>query len=151
VGSGPFPTELNDETGDLLRRAGNEFGSVTGRPRRCGWLDLVALRYTIMLSGVTQLIMTKSDVMDSFESIKVCTAYKIDGKLHEDLPFDLENCTIEPQYTELPGWKTVTANLTSESQFPKEFSAYISFLEERLQTPIRIISLGPDRRQTVLR
>lgn len=150
VGSGPFPTELHDETGDLLRDNGHEYGSVTGRPRRCGWVDLVALRYAIMLDGVTQLIMMKSDVLDTFETIKACVAYEIDGKQVTDFPFDVEN-GIKPIYKEMKGWQTDMTKMTSEEQFPEAFRAYISFLEKELGVHISIISLGPDREQTIFR
>lgn len=150
VGSGPFPTELHDETGDLLRDNGHEYGSVTGRPRRCGWIDLVALRYAIMLDGVTQLIMMKSDVLDTFETIKACVAYEIDGKQVTDFPFDVEN-GIKPIYKEMKGWQTDMTKMTSEEQFPEAFRAYISFLEKELDVHISIISLGPDREQTIFR
>lgn len=150
VGSGPFPTELFDETGDELRKRGFEFGSVTGRPRRCGWLDLVALRYAIMIDGVTQLIMMKSDVMDTFDKIKVCVAYEINGKRTEEVPYDLED-GVTPVYEELSGWKTDMTKMRSEDEFPHEFSAYVRFIEEKLGVPIRIISLGPDREQTIIR
>lgn len=150
VGSGPFPTELHDETGDLLRDNGHEYGSVTGRPRRCGWIDLVALRYAIMLDGVTQLIMMKSDVLDTFETIKACVAYEIDGKQVTDFPFDVEN-GIKPIYKEMKGWQTDMTKMTSEEQFPEAFRAYISFLEKELGVHISIISLGPDREQTIFR
>lgn len=150
VGSGPFPTELHDETGDMLRDNGHEYGSVTGRPRRCGWIDLVALRYAIMLDGVTQLIMMKSDVLDTFETIKACVAYEIDGKQVTDFPFDVEN-GIKPIYKEMKGWQTDMTKMTSEEQFPEAFRAYISFLEKELGVHISIISLGPDREQTIFR
>jgi adenylosuccinate synthase len=150
VGSGPFPTELFDETGDLMRKIGFEFGSVTGRPRRCGWIDLVALKYAVMINGVTQLIMMKSDVMDEFETIKVCVAYKIDSQETEQFPYDL-NDGAEPVYVELPGWKTNMTAVQSEDEFPEEFNAYISFLEEELEVPIKIVSVGPDRAQTIIR
>ena len=150
VGAGPFPTELFDETGALIRQLGHEYGAVTGRERRCGWIDLVALRYSIMVNGVTELIMMKSDVLDGFDTIKVCVAYKQDGKETRDFPYDIEH-DIEPVYVELPGWKTDMTSFTSEEQFPKEFSDYICFLEEQLETPIRIISIGPDREQTIVR
>lgn len=150
VGSGPFPTELFDETGDLMRKIGFEFGSVTGRPRRCGWIDLVALKYAVMINGVTQLIMMKSDVMDGFETIKACVAYNIDGQETEQFPYDL-NDGAEPIYVELPGWKTDMTAVQSEDEFPEEFNAYISFLEEELEVPIKIVSVGPDRAQTIIR
>lgn len=150
VGSGPFPTELFDETGDNMRKIGYEFGSVTGRPRRCGWVDLVALKYAVMINGVTQLIMMKSDVMDGFDTIKACVAYKIDGTEVEQFPYDL-NDGAEPVYVELPGWKTDMTKMQSEDEFPEEFNAYISFLEEELEVPIKIVSVGPDRDQTIIR
>lgn len=150
VGSGPFPTELFDETGATIRQIGHEFGAVTGRERRCGWIDLVALRYTIMLNGVTQLIMMKSDVLDGFDTIKACVAYRKDGVETRDFPFDIEH-GIEPVYTELPGWKKDMTKITREDQFPKEFKDYIEFLETELETPIKIVSVGPDREQTIVR
>ncbi len=150
VGSGPFPTELFDATGDDMRKIGFEFGSVTGRPRRCGWIDLVALKYAVMINGVTQLIMMKSDVMDGFDTIKACVAYKINGVETEQFPFDL-NDGAEPQYVEMPGWKTDMTKMQSEEEFPEEFNAYLDFLEEELQVPIKIVSVGPDRAQTIIR
>ena len=150
VGSGPFPTELFDETGDTMRKIGFEFGSVTGRPRRCGWIDLVALKYAVMINGVSQLIMMKSDVMDGFDTIKACIAYKIEGQEVEQFPYDL-NDGAEPVYVELPGWKTDMTKMLSEDEFPEEFNAYISFLEEELEVPIKIVSVGPDRAQTIIR
>ena len=150
VGSGPFPTELFSEIGDNMRKIGFEFGSVTGRPRRCGWIDLVALKYAVMINGVTQLIMMKSDVLDSFETIKACVAYKIDGQEVEQFPYDL-NDGAEPIFVDLPGWKTNITNMQSEDEFPEEFNAYLSFLEEELEVPIKIVSVGPDRAQTVIR
>lgn len=150
VGSGPFPTELFDETGDAMRKIGFEFGSVTGRPRRCGWIDLVALKYAIMVNGVTQLIMMKSDVLDTFETIKACVAYNIDGVETEQFPYDLSDGA-EPVYVELPGWQTDMTSMQSEDEFPEEFNAYLSFLEEELEVPIKIVSVGPDRAQTIIR
>ncbi|MDR0547461.1 MAG: adenylosuccinate synthase [Dysgonamonadaceae bacterium] len=150
VGSGPFPTELEDETGQAMRDLGFEYGSVTGRPRRCGWADLVALRYAIMIDGVTQLIMMKSDVLDSFDTIKACVAYEIDGKETTDFPFEI-NDSLRPVYAELPGWKTDMTKMQSEDEFPEEFNAYLSFLEEELGVKIHIVSLGPDRKQTIIR
>ena len=150
VGAGPFPTELFDETGALIRQLGHEYGAVTGRERRCGWIDLVALRYSIMVNGVTQLIMMKSDVLDGFDTIKACVAYKQNGKQITDFPYDIEN-GIEPVYVELPGWQTDMTSITSESEFPEAFRQYISFLEEQLETPIKIVSVGPDREQTIVR
>jgi len=150
VGSGPFPTELFDNDGQLLRNRGKEYGSVTGRPRRCGWIDLVALRYTVMLNGVTKLVMMKSDVLDSFDTIKACVKYQVNGEETEDLPFDISE-GIEPEYVELPGWKTDMSKMQSEDEFPEEFNNYISFLEEELGVPITIVSLGADRTQTIIR
>ncbi len=150
VGSGPFPTELFDEDGKLMRDRGNEYGSVTGRPRRCGWIDLVALRYAVMIDGVTDLIMMKSDVLDSFDTIRACVAYKIDGKETEDLPFDIQG-EMEPILTELPGWKTDMTKMQSEDEFPEEFNQYLNFLEEELGVRIKYVSVGPDRAQTIER
>jgi adenylosuccinate synthase len=150
VGSGPFPTELFDETGQTLRDNGHEYGSVTGRPRRCGWIDLVALRYAIMINGVTDLIMMKSDVMDAFETIKACVSYKINGEETKDFPFDI-NEGVEPVYAEMPGWKTDMTKMKSESEFPQAFKNYLSFLESELNVRIKIVSVGPDRDQTIER
>ncbi len=150
VGSGPFPTELFDEIGESMRKIGFEFGSVTGRPRRCGWIDLVALKYAVMINGVTQLIMMKSDVMDSFETINACVAYKVNGVETEQFPFDLTDGA-EPVYVELTGWKTDMTKMQSEDEFPEEFNNYLNFLEEELQVPIKIVSVGPDRDQTIIR
>ena len=140
VGAGPFPTELFDETGDRLGQLGHEFGAVTGRKRRCGWIDLVALKYAIMVNGVTKLIMMKSDVLDTFDTVKACVAYKINGQETEEFPFDI--CEeVEPVYVELPGWKTDMTQMTLEDEFPEEFNAYINFLEEELGVPIKIVSV----------
>ena len=149
VGSGPFPTELNDTTGNAMCERGHEFGSVTGRRRRCGWIDLVALRYAIMIDGVTQLIMMKSDVLDTFETIKACVAYRINGEETTRFPFDATGA--EPIYAELPGWKTDMSHMKSEDEFPEEFNAYLTFLEEELGVPVKIVSVGPDREQTIIR
>lgn len=150
VGSGPFPTELFDETGEKIREIGHEFGAVTGRPRRCGWLDLVALKYTVMIDGVTDLIMMKSDCLDSFESIKVCTSYIIDGKETDQFPFDTE-CEITPVYTEFKGWNQDLTGCRKEEDLPETFKEYIRFMENYLKVPIKIISLGPDREATIER
>lgn len=150
VGAGPFPTELFDETGQKMRDIGHEYGAVTGRERRCGWIDLVALRYSIMVNGVTQLIMMKSDVLDTFPTIKACTAYKVNGVETRNFPYDIEK-GIEPIYVELPGWQTDMTKYTSENEFPQQFKDYIKFLEAELETPITIISIGPDREQTIVR
>ncbi|SHE49808.1 adenylosuccinate synthase [Dysgonomonas macrotermitis] len=150
VGSGPFPTELFDSTGDKLRELGFEFGSVTGRPRRCGWIDLVALRYAIMINGVTQLIMMKSDVLDSFDTIKACVAYNINGKETKEFPFEVPE-DLTPVYKEFSGWRLDMSKMQSEEEFPNEFNEYVAFLEKELGVSISIISLGPDREQTVIR
>ncbi|MCL2650122.1 MAG: adenylosuccinate synthase [Candidatus Azobacteroides sp.] len=149
VGSGPFPTELFDETGQKMRDLGHEYGSVTGRPRRCGWIDLVALRYAVMINGVTQLIMMKSDVMDAFETIKACVAYKIDGEETEDFPFEITG-NVEPVYVEFPGWQTNMTKMQSENEFPEEFNAYLTFVEGYLGVGIKIVSVGSDREQTII-
>ncbi|MDR2956308.1 MAG: adenylosuccinate synthase [Prevotella sp.] len=150
VGSGPFPTELFDETGDKLREYGFEFGSVTGRPRRCGWIDLVALRYAIMVDGATQLIMMKSDVLDTFETINACIAYEIDGERLTDFPFEVGD-DIKPVYVEMKGWQVDMTKMRKESEFPAEFNEYVAFLEKELNVPIKIVSIGPDREQTIER
>ena len=150
VGSGPFPTELFDETGEKLCKLGHEFGAVTGRKRRCGWIDLVQLRYSVMLNGVTELIMMKSDVLDTFNTIKACVAYELpNGETTNELPYDISD--VKPIYKELKGWNTDMTQFTNEAQFPKEFSDYVKFLEEFLETRIGVISIGPDREQTIIR
>ena len=150
VGAGPFPTELFDETGAKIRDLGHEYGAVTGRERRCGWCDLVQLKYSVMVNGVTELIMMKSDVLDGFDTIKACVAYKLpDGTVTTDFPYEIDN--VEPVYKEFKGWKTDMTQFTSEDQFPQEFKDYIAFVEEFLETKIGIISIGPDRAQTIVR
>ena len=149
VGAGPFPVELFDETGDLIREVGHEYGAVTGRNRRCGWLDLVALKYAIMINGVTQLIMMKSDVLDGFDTIRVCTAYEKDGVQTTDMPYDTEGW--KAVYEDLPGWKTDLTQMTSVEQFPQQLRDYISYIEKETATPITIVSVGPDRAQTIMR
>ncbi len=150
VGSGPFPTELNDATGEELRKVGHEFGATTGRPRRCGWLDLPGLKYSIMINGVTQLILTKADVLSEFDTIKVCVSYKIDNKITNQLPFDV-NVPIEPVYKEFKGWKKDLTQVTTLNELPKEFLDYISFIEKEVNVPVTIISVGPDRKQTIFK
>ena len=150
VGSGPFPTELFDETGKELARIGHEFGAVTGRPRRCGWLDLVALKYAVMVDGVTGLIMMKSDVMDDFDVVKVATAYKVGGEVVDHLPYEL-NDEIEPVYTEFKGWKTKISGVRRYEDFPAEFKTYVEFIEHETGVPVKIISVGPDREETIVR
>ena len=150
VGSGPFPTELFDEVGEELRRIGHEFGAVTGRPRRCGWLDLVALKYAVMVDGVTQLIMMKSDVMNDFDTIKVATAYRINGELVEHFPYEV-NDAVEPVYTEFKGWKCDICKVRRYEDFPVEFKQYVEFIERETGVPVKIISVGPDRDETIVR
>jgi adenylosuccinate synthase len=149
VGSGPFPVELFDETGDLIRHIGNEYGAVTGRNRRCGWVDLVALKYAIMINGVTDLVMMKGDVLDGFDTIKVCVAYEKDGERTTTMPYDTEGWTAV--YEEVPGWKTPLSDLRKEEDFPEAFKSYIAYLEKELATPIKIVSVSPDRDATIVR
>lgn len=151
VGSGPFPTELFDETGKRMAKVGNEFGAVTGRPRRCGWLDLVALRYATQINGVTQLIMMKADVLSGFDTIKICTAYNYKGETIHHLPYNIEAENVTPIYTEIPGWKADLTGMTEVADLPKELNDYILFLEKELELPIKIVSVGPDRTQTIHR
>ena len=151
VGSGPFPTELFDETGKTMGRVGNEFGATTGRPRRCGWLDLVALRYACQINGVTQLIMMKGDVLSGFKTVKVCTAYNYKGQVIEHLPYNIEAENVTPIYTEFKGWSADLTNMTDASKMPKTLHDYISYLEIELEIPITIVSVGPDRTQTIIR
>lgn len=150
VGSGPFPTELNDATGEQLRQKGHEFGATTGRPRRTGWLDIPALKYAVMISGVTDLIMMKADVLDGFDTVKVACGYRVDGKDCDRVPYDV-HADIEPVYKELKGWKGNLGACRSEDDLPREFKDYVSFIEEALGLPVRILSLGPDRAQTLIR
>ena len=157
VGSGPFPTELFDETGATIRNIGHEYGAVTGRERRCGWLDLVALRYAVMINGATHLIMMKSDVLDGFDTIKVCTAYRMpDGTVTTDFPYSVgDNAEgagiVEPIYEELPGWKTDLSKARTEAELPQAFRDYIAFIEEKVGVPVAVISVGPDREETIIR
>ncbi|MEO2127175.1 MAG: adenylosuccinate synthase [Christiangramia sp.] len=151
VGSGPFPTELFDEVGETMGRVGNEFGATTGRKRRCGWLDLVALKYAVQVNGITQLIMMKGDVLSGFDTLKVCTAYKYLGEEIQHLPYNIEPENVQPVYTELKGWKEDLTKLTDPTQLPKEFNDYVDFLEKELETPIKMVSVGPDRKQTITR
>jgi len=151
VGSGPFPTELFDKVGEKMAKIGNEFGAVTGRPRRCGWLDLVALRYAVQVNGVTQLMMMKSDVLSGFDKLKVCTAYNYKGEKIEHLPYNIEAENVTPIYTEMKGWKEDLTKMDDISQLPKELMEYIEFLEKELEVPIKIVSVGPDRKQTIHR
>lgn len=151
VGSGPFPTELFDENGETMGRVGNEFGATTGRSRRCGWLDLVALKYAIKINGVTQLMMMKGDVLSGFDKIKVCTAYQTKEGVQDYLPYDISSYDIQPLYEELNGWEEDLTQLNEVTQFPKNFLDYIDYLEKALETPIKIVSVGPDRAQTIYR
>ncbi len=151
VGSGPFPTELFDEVGEKMAKIGNEFGAVTGRPRRCGWLDLVALRYAVQVNGVTQLIMMKADVLSGFDMIKVCTAYNYKGETIHHLPFNIEAENVTPIFTEMKGWKADLTKMDEVSQLPQALNDYIDFLEKELEVPIKIVSVGPDRKQTIHR
>ncbi len=150
VGSGPFPTELEDEVGQLMRDKGNEYGSTTGRPRRCGWLDLVALKYSVMINGVTKLIMMKSDVLDTFDTIKICIAYSDNGQELSYMPYELSD-TIKPVYKDFKGWKIDMSECRSERDFPEKFSQYISFIENFVGVKLTIVSVGPDRTQTIIR
>ncbi|MGL4993616.1 MAG: adenylosuccinate synthase [Bacteroidales bacterium] len=150
VGSGPFPTELFDDMGQAIRDKGREYGSTTGRPRRCGWIDLVALKYAVMINGVTQLIMMKSDVLDELETIKACVAYRVNGVETETFPYSIES-GVEPVYVELPGWQSDMTRVSSEDEFPEEYNNYLAFLEQELEVPIKIVSVGPDREQTIIR
>ncbi|ELR68612.1 Adenylosuccinate synthetase [Fulvivirga imtechensis AK7] len=152
VGGGPFPTELFDDDGKEMQRVGNEFGATTGRPRRCGWLDLPALKYAIMINGVTQLFMMKADVLNIFERIKVCTHYKLpNGEVSDVFPYEIVDQAIEPVYKELPGWHTSLEKVEEFESLPRELKNYVSYLEAELNVPISIISIGPDRTQTILR
>jgi adenylosuccinate synthase len=151
VGSGPFPTELNDQTGEDMRKVGNEFGSTTGRARRCGWLDLPALKYAIMVSGVTELVMMKADVLSQFESIKVCTAYKIGNDISTSFPYDYEAEGATPIYEELTGWNNDLTAIENEASFPKALNDYIAFIEAAVKVPVSIVSVGPNRNQTIIR
>ncbi|MEX1002786.1 MAG: adenylosuccinate synthase [Crocinitomicaceae bacterium] len=151
VGSGPFPTELDNETGQKIRKIGHEYGATTGRDRRCGWIDLPALKYACMINGATQLAMMKGDVLDAFESIQVCTHYKIDGKKVDYLPYDINDLEIEPVYEEIKGWNTPLTELRDLKNAPAEFLDYITYLESKLNVPIAIVSVGPDREQTIIK
>ncbi|MAW95107.1 MULTISPECIES: adenylosuccinate synthase [unclassified Leeuwenhoekiella] len=151
VGSGPFPTELFDEVGATMGRVGNEFGATTGRPRRCGWLDLVALKYAVRVNGVTQLMMMKGDVLSGFDTLKICTQYKYKGEVIDHLPYNIEPENVEPVYTEMKGWAEDLTKMQEDEQLPKELNDYIDFLEKELRVPIKIVSVGPDRTQTIHR
>lgn len=149
VGGGPFPTELNDETGEKLRKVGNEFGATTGRPRRCGWMDLVALHYACMLNGCTQIVMTKADVLDAFEELQVCTSYKIGGKETGEIPFQMTHAAIEPQYQSFKGWNRDSSGIKEIASLPTEMSEYIQFINQTLGVEVKYISNGPGRDQII--
>jgi adenylosuccinate synthase len=149
VGSGPFPTELKDAKGEELRQIGKEFGATTGRPRRCGWIDLVALRYACMINGVTQVVMTKADILDAFEELKVCTAYKINGEEKEEVPFQMEGLTIEPVHKTFKGWNLDTTKITNAAKLPTNMSSYIDFINQYIGAPVKFVSNGPDRDQII--
>lgn len=151
VGSGPFPSELDNEIGENIRKIGHEFGATTGRDRRCGWIDLPALKYAIMINGVTQLSMMKADVLDSFEEIEVCTHYEINGELFDHFPYDINAVDVKPVYKKIKGWNKDLTNMREMNDAPQEFMDYIAYLERELQTPISIVSVGPDRAQTIIR
>lgn len=150
VGSGPFPTELNDQTGERLRTTGFEFGATTGRPRRCGWLDLPALKYAIMVNGVTRLFMTKSDVLSGFSSVKICTSYIINGKETSEIPFEHDS-HIEPVYTEMKCWNEAISDIRDYNKLPESLKNYITFVEKETGIPVTMISVGPDRKETIFR
>ena len=149
VGEGPFPTELLDETGDTIRERGREFGTVTGRPRRCGWMDLVALDYACMLNGVTQLVITKADVLDAFDELKICTSYKVNGKETNQIPFQMNHCTIEPQYQSFKGWNQDITAIRESAALPAAMKTYVDFINSRLGAKVHYISNGPGRDQIV--
>lgn len=151
VGSGPFPTELFDEDGATMARVGNEFGSVTGRARRCGWLDLVALKYAVQVNGVTQLYMMKGDVLSGFKTLKVCTAYKYKGQEIDHLPYNIEPENVQPVYVEKKGWQADLTGMTKYDELPAELKEYIEFIEKELEVPIKVVSVGPDRTQTIMK
>jgi len=148
VGSGPFPTELENETGQALRDKGAEYGATTGRPRRCGWLDLPVLKYSIMLNGVTELMITKSDVLSHFDTLQICTAYRINGKESQELPYDIRQA-VEPVFREMPSWKTDLTGMRTKDELPEEFLSYLEFIEKEVQVPITVVSVGPDRKQFI--
>ncbi|WP_298262510.1 adenylosuccinate synthase [uncultured Lutibacter sp.] len=151
VGSGPFPTELFDKDGEIMAKVGHEFGATTGRPRRCGWLDLVALKYAVQINGVTQLMMMKGDVLSGFDTLKVCTSYNYKGTEVNHLPYNIEEHNVTPIYTELKGWKEDLTSMTSVETLPKELNDYIKFIEDFVEVPVKIVSVGPDRKQTILK
>jgi adenylosuccinate synthase len=151
VGSGPFPTELEDETGEQMRQIGREFGSTTGRPRRCGWLDIPALKYACMINGVTELIMMKTDVLSGFETLQVCTHYSLNGEKIDYFPYDIDPSKVQPIYTEVKGWNSDLTEMRSMEDLPVEVTDYIAFIEKHLGIPVTFVSVGPDRTQTIIR
>jgi adenylosuccinate synthase len=152
VGSGPFPTELEDEAGEKIRKEGREFGATTGRPRRCGWLDLPALKYTIMLNGVTQLVMMKADVLNIFDEIEVCTHYRLpDGSLSDQMPYDIVDTKVEPVYKTLKGWGDTLEGVRKFENAPQALKDYVAYLEKELNVPIAFVSTGPDREALIMR
>jgi adenylosuccinate synthase len=151
VGSGPFPTELEDETGEQMRQIGREFGSTTGRPRRCGWLDIPALKYACMINGVTELIMMKTDVLSGFETLQVCTHYSLNGEKIDYFPYDIDPSKVQPIYTEVKGWNSDLTGMRSMESLPVEVTDYIAFIEQQLEIPVTFVSVGPDRTQTIIR
>lgn len=151
VGSGPFPTELFDETGEKLRKVGREFGATTGRPRRCGWLDMVALKYAIMINGVTDLMMMKADVLNEFEEIEVAVKYKVDGKITDEMPYDMTGVDIEPVYEKIKGWNRSLDEVKSFEEMPEELKQYVRYIEENTGVPVTLVSIGPDRSQTLIK
>ena len=151
VGSGPFPTELFDEVGTKMAKIGNEFGSVTGRQRRCGWLDLVALKYAVQVNGVTQLMMMKGDVLSGFDTLRICTSYNYKGSEIEHLPYNIEPENVSPVYKDFKGWQADLTGMTNYDELPAELKAYIEFIEKEVEVPIHIVSVGPDRKQTITR
>ena len=151
VGSGPFPTELFDEVGEKIAKVGHEFGATTGRPRRCGWLDLVALKYAVQVNGVTQLMMMKGDVLSGIDTLKICMQYEYRGELISHLPFSLDEEFINPKYIEMAGWQEDITNCTSYDELPSQLKEYVTFIENFLETPVRLVSVGPDRKQTIFR
>ncbi len=150
VGSGPFPTELENETGEELRRIGNEFGATTGRPRRCGWIDLVALQFACMINGVTKIVMTKADVLDPFKELQVCTSYKLNGKESREIPFRLDRMKVEPVYKSFPGWNTATNAVKSFEELPGTMKTYVEFINQYLGVKVNYISNGPGRDQIII-
>ena len=149
VGSGPFPTELEDETGEELRKIGSEFGATTGRPRRCGWIDLVALKYTCMINGVNKIIMTKADVLDSFNQLEVCTAYDVNGTISEEVPYQISRAKISPVLKSFKGWNTDTSQIKTADALPTEMNTYIDFINNYVGAPVKFVSNGPGRDQIV--